>query len=216
MQTPIALTGQWEGLRAFPRIHRTPDHRRRLEGGLDRLQGLYEEMAARAALLARGMERLNSLRASMVDQLDALDSDADLEPSLGFPEASDRPWWAGMDEDDHGNGSDLEGEHDGAEPDVDDEPTLGRSEAIDQSRIEMGSAHEDEWSLGWGADVDQRGVGVPRDKAIWFAEQDTEEQCEDEGHDSDREPEPSEACNWPDEGSQLRAFQISGVWEVRP
>lgn len=89
MTHAVALTGQWEGLRAIPRTLRTPDHRKRLEDGLERLGGLFEQMAFRAALLAAGMDRLNGLRASMIDQLDALDAptedmepDADLEPSL--------------------------------------------------------------------------------------------------------------------------------------
>lgn len=94
MTNAVALTGQWEGLRAVPRTLRTPDHRKRLEDGLERLGGLFEQMAFRAALLAAGMDRLNGLRASMIDQLDALDAptedmepDADLEPSLCHPGA---------------------------------------------------------------------------------------------------------------------------------
>lgn len=81
MTHAVALTGQWEGLRAIPRTLRTPDHRKRLEDGLERLGGLFEQMAFRAALLTAGMDRLNGLRASMIDQLDALDAPAeDLEP----------------------------------------------------------------------------------------------------------------------------------------
>lgn len=83
MTHAVALTGQWEGLRAIPRTLRTPDHRKRLEDGLERLGGLFEQMASRAALLSAGMERLNGLRASMIDQLDAIDGDADFEASIG-------------------------------------------------------------------------------------------------------------------------------------
>lgn len=79
MTHAIALTGQWEGLRAFPRAPRTPDHRKRLENGLERLGGLYEQMAARAAMLHAGLERLNGLRAALIEELDASDTDADLE-----------------------------------------------------------------------------------------------------------------------------------------
>lgn len=79
MTHAIALTGQWEGLRAFPRATRTPDHRKRLENGLERLGGLYEQMAARAAMLHAGLERLNGLRAALIEELDASDTDADLE-----------------------------------------------------------------------------------------------------------------------------------------
>lgn len=61
MTTPIALNGPWEGLRAFPRTLRTPTHRKRLEAGLERLGGLYEQMRQRADLLASGMARLDGL-----------------------------------------------------------------------------------------------------------------------------------------------------------
>lgn len=83
MTHAVALTGQWEGLRAFPRAQRTPDNRTRLESGLDRLGGLYERMAARAAMLQAGMDRLNGLRYELIQALDASEPDADLEPSLG-------------------------------------------------------------------------------------------------------------------------------------
>lgn len=131
MTHAIALTGQWEGLRAFPRANRAPDHRKRLESGLDRLGGLYEQMAARAAMLQAGMERLNSLRASLIDELDATDTDADLEadgcdePSLcgigcncvigGADDLEDQCEDEGADESD-------EGVDDRGEPDCDDEP----------------------------------------------------------------------------------------------
>jgi len=86
MTHAIALSGPWEGLRALPRTLRTPYHRRRLELGLERIDGLYEQMAARAALLKAGLSRLDGLRAGMIDQLDAIDGDADFEPSLGASE----------------------------------------------------------------------------------------------------------------------------------
>lgn len=82
MTYAVALTGQWEGLRAFPRASRPPTTeytRRRLQIGLERIEGLYERMAARAALLQQGMERLNGLRSGMIDQLDAIDGDPDFE-----------------------------------------------------------------------------------------------------------------------------------------
>lgn len=87
MTHAVALMGQWEGLRAFPRASRPPSTeftRRRLQLGLERLEGLYERMAARASLLQQGMDRLNGLRSGMIDQLDAIDPDPDLEPSLGI------------------------------------------------------------------------------------------------------------------------------------
>lgn len=155
MTDAIALTGQWEGLRAFPRAPRTPDHRKRLENGLERLGGLYEQMAARAALLAAGMERLNGLRAGMIDQLDAIDGDTDLEEAGDLEPSLCHPAAVGSDDledsaDDHGepwlgwgversqlhlesSPGDLEAEHDGreppedAEPDCDAEPDEGGS-----------------------------------------------------------------------------------------
>jgi hypothetical protein len=146
----VALSGQWEGLRAIPRTLRTPDHRKRLEDGLERLGGLFEQMALRAALLTAGMERLNGLRSSMIEQLDALDGDADFEPwlgsgALGGDDREDDTCDHGEPDDDGepslsapialtpsdqtglrwiggGQARDLESEHDGREPDVDDEP----------------------------------------------------------------------------------------------
>ena len=82
MNTAYALDGPWTGLRAIPRHLRSPDHRKRLESGLEALGGLYEQMARRAALLASGMDRIDGLRAGMIDQLDAIDGDADFEPSI--------------------------------------------------------------------------------------------------------------------------------------
>lgn len=93
----VALNGQWEGLRALPRTQRTPDHRKRLEDGLEQIAGLYDAMSARAAMLASGMARLDGLAAGIIDQLDAIDAPT----------------------------ADLEAEHDGREPDEDFEPSLG-------------------------------------------------------------------------------------------
>lgn len=151
----VALNGQWEGLRAVPRTLRTPDHRRRLEEGLERLGGLFEQMAHRSALLAAGMERLNGLRAGMIDQLDAIDGDPDLEPSLCHHGA-----WSGDYIDD------LEEDRSDYEPDADDEASLCGS---------LGDLHA---------------FGGPSTGFGSFGEitYDLEDQCEDEGHDSDREP----------------------------
>lgn len=86
----IALDGQWEGLRAIPRTLRTPDHRKRLEDGLERIAGLYDAMATRAAMLTAGMARLDGLAAGMISQLDAIDGDADFEPYIPSPGGDDR------------------------------------------------------------------------------------------------------------------------------
>lgn len=154
MTQAIALTGQWEGLRAFPRASRPPSteyHRRRLHIALDRVEGLYESMAARAALLAAGMERLNGLRAGMIDQLDFIDGDADLEPSLGGSElrahecqsfaAATMPLDCGVfvdledDCEDEGGQCDDEGADESDDDGADTEPSLSilMTTAADQS-----------------------------------------------------------------------------------
>ena len=164
----IALDGQWEGLRAFPRTLRTPDHRKRLEAALDRLGGLYEQMATRAALLTAGMDRVDGLRAGMIDQLDAMDGDADLEPTLCHPGAWGSDHLDGIEDD----RSDFEPDSDG-EPDNDEEPSLCG---------EIGLPHQGH-AVGSGA------TGFGSFGEITY---DLEAQCEDEGHESDREPEDGE------------------------
>lgn len=139
MTTPIALNGPWEGLRAFPRTLRTPTHRKRLEAGLERLGELYEQMRQRADLLASGMARLDGLRAGMIDQLDAIDGDADFEPYIPSPGGDDREF----------DVCDL------GEPGVDGEPDLswgGDYASTDQrflsSGLEGDDRPDDEPSLG--------------------------------------------------------------------
>jgi hypothetical protein len=56
---------------------------------------------------------------ALIELLDAVGPDPDAEPSLGSPEQVNQESWS------FGNRQDLEGEHDGAEPNVDDEPSLG-------------------------------------------------------------------------------------------
>lgn len=80
MTTAIALHGQWEGLRAFPRGFRTLDHRHRVQAALERLERLRDEMHARADALIAGARRAEGLAAGMIDQLDAIDGDSDVEP----------------------------------------------------------------------------------------------------------------------------------------
>lgn len=135
--------------------------------------------------------RLRAKLERVVDKLlaaiDAIDGDADREPSLGAPEGRysreprDQRQWA------DGQTDDTEDEHDGREPPEDEEDTLGRSENIDQSRQEFGR-QDLEPSLGSLGVVDQR---------FWADHYctktqhilDGEEQCEDEGFECDREPE---------------------------
>ena len=141
MNTTYALEGQWEGLRAIPRALRTPSHRRRLEAGLERLGALYEQMRQRADLLASGMARLDGLRAGMIDQLDAIDGDADFEPYIPSPRGDDREF----------DVCDL------GEPSVDDEPSLcGVTVSVTAA---MADQSDKEADLSWGgeyATTDQR------------------------------------------------------------
>ena len=82
--------------------------------------------------------------------LDLIDGDPDAEPSLGFAEPRQNPHAYGALDQTHiaeGATDDREDEHDGREPDEDAEDTLGRTEAIDQSRRQVG-ADDLEPSLG--------------------------------------------------------------------
>lgn len=225
MTHAIALSGHWSGLRAIPRTLATPDHRRRLETGLERLSSLYETMSARAALLAQGMDRLDGLRSGMIDQLDAIDvATIDMEPSADFEPSlcGVRVGGAfmGSDDDledsadDHGEPSlsaslqcypgdqsgarwigggddhDLEGEHDGCEPDQDDEHTLGAHEGpygtissagSDDREPSLAATHAIDQRLAWTAWADPNGPHAT------LATQDREDQCEDEGAQCDDE-----------------------------
>ena len=74
--------------------------------------------------------------------LDLIDGDPDAEPSLGFAEPRQNPHAYGALDQTHiaeGATDDREDEHDGREPDEDAEDTLGRTEAIDQSRRQVGA-----------------------------------------------------------------------------
>lgn len=166
----VALNGQWEGLRAIPRTLRTPDHKKRLEDGLERLGGLFEQMAHRAAMLAAGMDRLNGLRASMIDQLDAIDADPDLEPSLAHPEVGH---W-------------LSQAHSSTTLPLGDAEWTDLEEACeDEGAVEEDDDREREANLCGVTFGHGHAVNLGPAGGITF---DLEDQCEDEGHDSDREP----------------------------
>jgi len=123
----------------------------------------------RETLLARqraAVERLEALAALIVEKLDELGVDADLEPVLGAPELS--PFWTtatfreGFDQTHWGE----EGDADEREASDDAEPSLGSL----GSCFTADHANQRRWAPD-GVDS--------------F---DLEEQCEDEGHDSDSEP----------------------------
>lgn len=110
--------------------------------------------------------------------LDAIDGDADLEPSLGSSEPGSPYSFSGLDQRHIAEGAtdDREGPDDDLEPSEDPEDTLGRSENLDQRRVEFGQ-DDKEPSLGASAAVDQRQWG---ERHQGFA-YDGEDQCEDEG-----------------------------------
>ena len=164
----------------------------------ERLRPHRERLEAK---ITAALEQLEDLRQAFVARLDALHGDCDLEdpgdlePSLAFPEGcyrTDSVLWAGSSGD--------------REEQVDHEHTLGRSENIDQTRYDPPS-EDAEYDLGaanpscrlsqihWGERNEGWGGG------------DAEEQCEDEGQDSDREPD----CD--DEGhEQAKCHSEPGVW----
>ena len=164
----------------------------------ERLRPHRERLEAK---ITAALEQLEDLRQAYIARLDALHGDCDLEdpgdlePSLAFPEgghATDSVLRTG-------GSADLEDPNE-------DERTLGRSENVDQTSYEVGTDDE-EYDLGaanpsgrlsqlnWGERNEGWGGG------------DAEEQCEDEGQDSDREPD----CD--DEGNeQAKCHSEPGVW----
>lgn len=135
MTTAIALTGQWAGLRAFPRGFRTPDTRQRMEAAVERLQDHRERFLRHVTRAEAAIRRIDVICADAIARLDLIDGDADLEPSLGSGDGDDREgdccdqgepslssldrypvnqcgsrWIGGV------SASDSEGEHDGREP----------------------------------------------------------------------------------------------------
>jgi hypothetical protein len=130
---------------------------------------------------------------ALIELLDAIGPDPDAEPSLGNPEQMNQDAWSA------GSRKDLEGEHDGAEPDVEDEPSLGALNGMNQQRA---------WAVthGWSSMfVDgEPSLTVPEqvNQARAWAHpgnrRDLEEQCEDEGMDTDRESEegPMTVLGW--------------------
>jgi hypothetical protein len=168
-----------------------------------------------AARRPKGYRRTIALRTQLeaaveaaLTALDALDGDGDIEAVS----------------EDEGAQCDDEGVSGQLDPDL--EYSLGRSEAVDQTNVELPS-DDKEWSLGWGEDIDQRLIGAPRAPGFPFAEQDMEEQCEDEGgacddegHDSDTEADlfGDMACSYAQDGDggedQSRVRMLGGWWSV--
>ncbi len=190
----------------------TPDRRKRIEDRIEQLISVLDAQDAPAEDLEDGgddepdestepslgwTEDINQDRAikactnddaGVIFGPDREGDDCDAEPSLGSlgctydADYFDQRGWAG------GASNDAEGdEHDGREPDVDDEPELGWPAMINQDRAIKSCASYDsgfdggEPSLGSCENVNQTswGRGPSRD---------LEEQCEDEGFDSDSEP----------------------------
>jgi len=164
--TAIAVpSGRKAGLPAHLRPLTPKQKRERLEAALDRL--------------------LDAAQA-IVDDLDSLDGEPDLEPSAGSTAPglySDG--WSGSPLAVRRYGRKLldidDAEHDGREPPEDDEHTLGWSEAEGQLGCFAAPMDDLERSLGSTHHIDQRRAWTGKDT------RDLEEQCEDEGHDSDTE-----------------------------
>lgn len=129
MTTAIALTGQWEGLRAFPTGFRTRDCRERMEAALERLQQHRERLLRHARRIDAALARIDGVSFTVIARLDEADGDpdsedgADDEPSLSFPSAVDQdtairleplgcPAWVDLE----AACEDEGGEHDGREP----------------------------------------------------------------------------------------------------
>ncbi|CAN5180004.1 hypothetical protein BH11PSE2_BH11PSE2_19650 [soil metagenome] len=130
--------------------------------------------------LETALDRLLEAVDGILDDLDTIDGDSDLEPSLGSVGAQASfpgPWPAGA-TDDREEVCEGEGEQ------VDDEYSLGRTEGLSQLAVQFAS-DDGEPSLGSGSAINQRHWGALSVGCHY----DAEAQCEDEGHDSDSERE---------------------------
>jgi hypothetical protein len=180
--------------------HHPDDAKDRLERALGRLGELYDEMATRHALLSSGMARADGLRQTMIAQLDALDGDPDLEPSLAHPEFSERhnPYIMARRRPGATDDREEQCEDEGAET-GDCEPMLGRTEVIDQTRQQIG---QDDLEPSFGA---QPGCNQLNWTAGYdAADSEREEEHETDGND-DREPDHDHEMAPPDDAT-LRAF----------
>lgn len=147
----------------FPLPIIEPDNRRRLEAAVERLGVYHDRFARHVRRATAAMARIERLRQSAIGALDVIDGDADLEPTLCHPSAMGSYHVDDLEDD----RSDFEPDSDD-EPDNDDEPSLCG---------EIGLPHHGH-AVGAGA------TGIGSFGEITY---DLEDQCEDEGHDSDRE-----------------------------
>lgn len=135
---------------------------------------LFDANAERRAYIEAALERLADLRDRLVAKLDAMDADADLEPSLSALDGWDQRHRS-------------DGPTDDREDDAGDlEPSLGSLDRIDQRA----------WACGGCSDLEYEHDG--REPCC----EDEGAQCDDEGIDADREPDCDETCHWQDEGDQ--------------
>lgn len=136
-------------------------------------------------------QRVGDVHEAMVAAIDQHDGDADIEDAADIEAEPDEPEY-----DLTGNGD----RHDQRRPDcgvegdgsADDEPSLGATEGPTSEGWDYGGQDETEPSLAAPEGLDQRRWALPN-----YVGTDLEEACDDEGHDSDREPdcdaEPEEA-----------------------
>lgn len=186
------------------RAHHTPQ-------SAAKLAAVFEHPSVQRARLRAKCERAVD---RLIAILDAIEGDADDEPSLGFSEARRNAYALGALDQSHiaeGATDGREDEHDGREPTEDDEETLGRSENIDQSRREFSRADLEPWlgAPNMAASQDQRMWGARYEGYAYGGEADCEDegaQCDDEGAEDDREPDEGGGlelgCHWQDEGDQ--------------
>jgi len=149
-------------------------------------------------LMEAALERLLGAVEGVLADLDALDGDADLEPSLGFPERYRWPFtYRGHRAEGAQDDREVVCEDEGAET-GDDEYELGWAE-IESQNASAGFCASGlpsdgrEANLGASDAIDQTRWG--HDQESWDRDSDREEQCEDEGgacedegQDPDREP----------------------------
>jgi hypothetical protein len=152
---------------------------------------------ARRALLETALDRLLGAVDGLLEDLDALDGDADQEPSLGLSEIDNLHYGISLDQRHLARGATdgREAEHDGREPDVEDEPSFGWTADESAGTPHRWSSPTDgEQSLAASDAIDQRHWVHPQSAELRC--HDREEQCEDEGGacedeggQDDREPE---------------------------
>jgi hypothetical protein len=174
-----------------------------------------------AVEIARLRRKVESAVDQLLSILDTLGGDPDLEPSLGFLEPAGNRFASG-----HGDQTRIsEGAADDREEQCEDEGTwidekeasLGRTDAIDQTRHQLGQ-DDLEPTMGASASTDQRQWASGYDDKDSEREDVSEDEggaCEDEGAQDEREPETGDCCNWGDDLEDQRELKLRSVYRKR-